>query len=92
MLIYQQDTDILPLAGELLKGAFDGRGLGLLVYDEVVFLAVGGIGDMLIFGVSHSVPPLSVRSSSFLLGHAYSYSGEENTCYSVLWVLSAGTN
>lgn len=50
MLIYEQDTNVLSLAGELFKGCLDGGGFGLLVDDEVVLLAVGRVGDVL-FGV-----------------------------------------
>jgi len=90
MLVYQQDANILPLAGELLKGALDGRGLGLLIHDEVVFLAVGGIRNMLIIRVSQPMPTPPVRSSLSVLGLAYSYSGEENASYGVLWGLVSG--
>ena len=51
MLIYKQNTDVLSLLGELLKGAFDGGDFGLLVDDEIVLLAVRRVGDML-WGVS----------------------------------------
>jgi hypothetical protein len=47
MLIYEDDANVLPLGGELVKGAFDGRGLGLLVDDEVVLLTVGRVRDVL---------------------------------------------
>ena len=47
MLVYQHNRDILPLLRELIKGSFDCTRFRLLVYDEVVLLAVGRVGDVL---------------------------------------------
>lgn len=52
MLVDQKNTNILPLAGELVESTLDGRDLGLLVHDEVVLLTVWGVGDVLYIRIS----------------------------------------
>lgn len=47
MLINQQNSDILSLSCEPLKGFFDSRIVGLAVDNEKVLLRIGGLGDML---------------------------------------------
>lgn len=47
MLVYQHNRDILPLLRELIKGPLNRTRFRLLVYDEVVLLAVGRVGDVL---------------------------------------------
>jgi len=47
MLIDQQDCDIFALLGETVEGAFDRRGLGLVVHHEIVLLGVWRLGDVL---------------------------------------------
>lgn len=47
VLVYQHNRDILPLLRELIKGPLNRTRFRLLVYDEVVLLAVGRVGDVL---------------------------------------------
>ena len=47
MLVDKHYRDILPLSGEGVKGAFDSGRLGFGVDDEVIFLGVRRVGDML---------------------------------------------
>lgn len=74
MLVDEQDSNILSLLGELLKGALDGGLLRLCVDDEVVLLAVRRVGDVLLCPIRISQPFLLVfqlsvyiPSSSLLL-------------------------
>ena len=46
MLVNQHNRDIFALSREALEGTFDGGGFGFRVHDEVVLLAVGGVGDV----------------------------------------------
>ena len=47
MLVDQHNRDILPLLGELIKSPFNSTRFRLLVYNEVVLLAIGRVGDVL---------------------------------------------
>jgi len=47
VLVDEQNRDILALAGEAIECSFDGRGLGLCVYNEEVLLAVRWLSNML---------------------------------------------
>ena len=47
VLVDQHDRDVFPLLGELVEGPLDRARFRLLVYDEVVLLAVGRVGDVL---------------------------------------------
>lgn len=47
MLVNKNNSNILPLAREVLKRPLDSRRFGFLVYHEEVPLGVRGVGDML---------------------------------------------
>jgi hypothetical protein len=55
MLVDEQNRDILALVGEAVECRFNGRGLGLCVYNEEVLLAVWRLGNMLCYAsISYS--------------------------------------
>jgi hypothetical protein len=47
VLVDEQNSNVLALGGEAVECSFDGRGLGLCVYNEKVLLAVRRLGNML---------------------------------------------
>ena len=53
MLINQHNSDILPRLREVVECAFDCAILGFGIDDEVVFLGVGRVGDVLCRSQEH---------------------------------------
>lgn len=47
MLVNKNYSNIFPFLGEIFKGAFNGRGFGLVINNEKVALRVGRIGNVL---------------------------------------------
>lgn len=47
MLVNQHNPYVLPLGGELVKGGFDGRIVGLVVHNKEVLLRVWRSRDVL---------------------------------------------
>lgn len=47
MLIYQHNSNILPLRCESIESACDGRGFSLGVHDQIVLLRVWRVCDVL---------------------------------------------
>lgn len=49
MLVYEQDSNVLALAGEAIKGSLDGRILRFRVHNEEVLLVVWRLRNMLVW-------------------------------------------
>lgn len=79
MLVDKQNGNVLALAGELVKGSFDGRGFRLGIDDQEVLLAVRRLGYML----QHSSGVHSYRIA-FRVSIAYAYAREQHARASVL--------
>ena len=83
MLIYKQNSNILPLPCEALKCVFDRRVVRFGVYDEEILLRVGRIGYML-FTLFHQYAMLHMIEH---LG-TYADACKQDACHTVLVIQS----
>ena len=102
MLVYEDDSNVLAVSCEAVKGLLDRCGFRLVVDDEVVLLRVGGVGDVLcgpwyqsgtrvggVTGRIGGVEWLALKKLS-----TYTNTGQKNACHRVLGkiYISSGTS
>jgi len=84
MLIYEQNSDILPLLRKSIEGLFNRMSLGFGVNDEEILLSIRRLGHML---YRTSVNDRSRDLQSDVSLKPYPYASKQQACHGVLVIV-----